>query len=79
MNEFSNDISDEKKYFPIKIKSEETELKINNNQPKKNSLEPLLLRSSVHLLTYNFFSRPPPINTNGTDYKDYIKLIQILK
>ena len=70
MNEYSNDISDEKKYFPIKIKSEETELKINNNQPKKNSFEPLLLRSSVHLLTYNFFSRPPPINTNGTDYKD---------
>ena len=72
MNEYSNDLSDEKKYFPIKIKTDENEVKINNNntQTKKNSFEPLLLPNSVHLLTYNFFSRPPPIHTNGTDYKD---------
>ena len=72
MNEYSNDLSDEKKYFPIKIKTDENEVKANNNnnQTKKNSFEPLLLPNSVHLLTYNFFSRPPPIHTNGTDYKD---------
>ena len=71
MNEFSNDMSDEKKYFSMDIKTEDNEIKNNsNNIPKKNSFEPLLLRSSVRLLSYNFFSRPPPINTNGTDYKD---------
>ena len=72
MNEYSNDLSDEKKYFPIKIKTDENEVKTSNNntQTKKNSFEPLLLPNSVHLLTYNFFSRPPPIHTNGTDYKD---------
>ena len=71
MNEYSNDMSDEKKYFSMDIKTEDNEIKNNNNNiPKKNSFEPLLLRSSVRLLSYNFFSRPPPINTNGTDYKD---------
>ena len=71
MNEYSNDMSDEKKYFSMDIKTEDNEIKNNsNNIPKKNSFEPLLLRSSVRLLSYNFFSRPPPINTNGTDYKD---------
>ena len=69
MNEYSNDISDEKKYFSMDIKTEENDLKTNNNT-KKNTFEPLLLRSSIRLLSYNFFSRPPPVNTNGTDYKD---------
>ena len=70
MDELSNDTSEERKYHKIDINIEENELKPTINHSKKFSNEPLLLRSSVHLLSYNFFSRPPPVNTNGTDYKD---------
>ena len=70
MDEFSSDTSEEKKYYKLDVNIEENELKSNINQPKKNYFEPLLLRTSVHLLSYNFFARPPPVNTNGTDYKN---------
>ena len=70
MSEYSNEIMAEKKYFSVDIKTEEAELKANNNQSKKNSIEPLLFRSSVRLLSYNFFARPPPVNNNGSDYKN---------
>ena len=69
MNNFSNDISGEKKYNKMDINSEDNE-KIKLSVSKKNSFEQLLVNNSVRVLTYNFFSRPPPVNTNGTDYKN---------
>ena len=71
MNEYSNDLSEEKKYYKMDISTEENDIKISTNNTKKNVAEPLLSdRSSVRLLSYNFFARPPPVNTNRTDYKD---------
>ena len=70
MNEYSNDLSEEKKYYKMDISTEENDIKISTTNTKKNVAEPLLDRSSVRLLSYNFFARPPPVNTNGTDYKD---------
>ena len=70
MDDDSNDISEAKKFYKIDISTEENDLKITTNNTKKNGADLLLDRSSVHLLSYNFFSRPPPVNTNGTDYKD---------
>ena len=69
MNEYSNDLSEEKKYYKMDISTEENDIKISTTNTKKNVAEPLLDRSSVRLLSYNFFARPPPVNTNGTDYK----------
>ena len=39
--------------------------KISENISGKNPV-----RNSIRLLTYNFFCRPPPVNTNKDDYKD---------
>ena len=70
MNEYTNISSDEKKFFSIDIKADDNDIKTVNHETKKNSFEPLLQQNSVRILSYNFFSRPPPVNTNGTDYKD---------
>ena len=51
-----------KNKFTVNIKN-----KINN---KENTINKKSIRDSVRLLTYNFFCRPPPVNTNGNDYKD---------
>ena len=40
--------------------------KININNNNKSNLTD----ERIRLLTYNFFCRPPPINTNKDDYKD---------
>ena len=50
-------------------------LDINGIKEMKNSLSQdssfiSFKRNKVKILTYNFFSRPPPVNTNGNDYKD---------
>ena len=36
----------------------------------KNNNNSFLIDERIRLLTYNFFCRPPPINTNKDDYKD---------
>ena len=51
-----------KNKFTVNIKN-----KINN---KENNINKKSIRDSVRLLTYNFFCRPPPVNTNKDDYKD---------
>jgi len=47
---------------------------IDLNKPNKNNkitfTENNKSTNSIHLLTYNFFCRPPPVNTNKDDYKD---------
>ena len=65
-NEDSNSDTIEKNIpknkFTVNIKN-----KINN---KENNINKKSIRDSVRLLTYNFFCRPPPVNTNKDDYKD---------
>ena len=65
-NEDSNSDSIEKNIpknkFTVNIKN-----KINH---KENNFSKKTNRDSIRLLTYNFFCRPPPVNTNKDDYKD---------
>ena len=65
-NEDSNSDTIEKNIpknkFTVNIKN-----KINN---KEININKKTIRDSVRLLTYNFFCRPPPVNTNKDDYKD---------
>ena len=49
---------------------DENEIKENNINSKNNLNEELSYRNSVRLLSYNFFLRPPPVNNNGSDYKN---------
>ena len=65
----SDDSNDDKKYYSMDL-NDETEIKEINNHPKNNSNEDLLHRNTVRALSYNFFLRPPPINNNGSDYKN---------
>ena len=66
MNELNN-YQEDKNIFLINSSLQEN--KIDSNTTNSNN-DQLLLRTTVRILTYNFFSRPPPVNTNGTDYKD---------
>ena len=61
------ELSEEKKLFNslnVEIKN------INNINKIQQNSEKVILRNSIRLLTYNFFCRPPPINSNDGDYKD---------
>ena len=44
--------------------------KYNYINKKESISEEEYSKNTIRLLTYNFFCRPPPINTNGNDYKD---------
>ena len=68
MKEFSNEISTDEMYNSLEI--EDKEIQSFEIPLKQNSKNLLRHNNSIRILTYNFFSRPPPINTNGTDYKD---------
>ena len=80
MQEYSNDIFKEEKH-----NLKEITLDINENDDINKPLYQdrgaiLKQRNTVKILTYNFFSRPPPVNTNGTEYKnerlkDFLELI----
>lgn len=74
--EYKN-LSEEKKILQLKQgqKIEFEEKIINNfNIINKNEsdikIKDKTSKTSIRLLTYNFFCRPPPINTNISDYKD---------
>ena len=71
MRKYSNDISNENNYYSMDNENI-IEIKENNNNSKNNpnANEELLTRNSIRLLSYNFFLRPPPINNNGSDYKN---------
>ena len=69
MRKYSNDISNENNYYSMD-NDDENEIKENNINSKNNLNEELLYRNSVRLLSYNFFLRPPPVNNNGSDYKN---------
>ena len=61
------ELSEEKNLFNslnVEIKN------INNINKIQQNSEKVILRNSIRLLTYNFFCRPPPINSNDGDYKD---------
>ena len=68
MEEYIKEIDDENQYLSKEIPIDVDDMKEMNSPLKKNSTHQL--RNTVKILTYNFFSRPPPVNTNGTDYKD---------
>ena len=71
MRKYSNDLSNENNYYSMD-NDDIIEIKENNNNSKnnQNANEELLTRNSICLLSYNFFLRPPPINNNGSDYKN---------
>ena len=71
MRKYSNDLSNENNYYSMD-NDDIIEIKENNNNSKNNpnANEELLTRNSIRLLSYNFFLRPPPINNNGSDYKN---------
>ena len=70
MKEFSNDISNEEKYHSMSINVDDNQINEINTSLGDISDNQILNKNTIKLLTYNFFSRPPPVNTNGTDYKD---------
>ena len=75
MREFSDDNSEDKKIYSGSINFEDNDIKESNIPLMKISHN-----DTVKILSYNFFARPPPINTNGTDYKnerlnDFIELL----
>ena len=43
--------------------------KYNYINKKESTSEEEYSKNTISLLTYNFFCRPPPINTNGKDYR----------
>ena len=61
------ELSEEKKLFNILNLEEKPINKLNKKE--KNS-EKVILRNAIRLLTYNFFCRPPPVNSNNGDFKD---------
>ena len=67
MKEF---IPDKDKYYSKEIALDVDEIQTFSKPLNQNSAQPELIRDTIKILTYNFFSRPPPVNTNGTDYKD---------
>ena len=69
MRKYSNDISNENNYYSMD-NDDENDIKENNINSKNNLNEELSYRNSVRLLSYNFFLRPPPVNNNGSDYKN---------
>ena len=71
MRKYSNDLSNENNYYSMD-NDDIIEIKENNNNSKNNpnANEELLTRNSIRLLSYNFFLRPPPINNNGSDFKN---------
>ena len=68
MKKYSNDISIENNYYSMD--DDENEIEENKNNSKNSPNEELLNRNSVRILSYNFFLRPPPINNNGSDFKN---------
>lgn len=61
------EFTEEKKLFNtlnVEIK------KTNNINKNQLNTEKIISRNSIRLLTYNFFCRPPPVNSNNGDYKD---------
>ena len=69
MKKYSNDISIENNYYSMDD-DDENEIEENKNNSKNSPNEELLNRNSVRILSYNFFLRPPPINNNGSDFKN---------
>jgi endonuclease/exonuclease/phosphatase family metal-dependent hydrolase len=69
MKKYSNDISIENNYYSMDD-DDENEIEENKNNSKNSPNKELLNRYSVRILSYNFFLRPPPINNNGSDFKN---------
>ena len=67
MKEF---IPDKDKYYSKELALDVDEIQTFSKPLNQNSAQPELIRDTIKILTYNLFSRPPPVNTNGTDYKD---------
>ena len=67
------EISEEQKIFNLNKINEFTEMNDDNQyniNKKESNLEVKFSKDTIRLLTYNFFCRPPPVNTNNDDYKD---------
>jgi endonuclease/exonuclease/phosphatase family metal-dependent hydrolase len=76
MKEFTDENSGDKIIYSGPIDFEDNDIKESNIPLKKNDVH----NDTIKILSYNFFARPPPINTNGTDYKnerldDFIELL----
>ena len=50
--------------------TEKNNNQFNNINKKESDIEENFSKNRIRLLTYNFFCRPPPVNTNSDDYKD---------
>ena len=55
---------------PTKTYDFASNLEFDSNENNEINTENKISKNTIHLLTYNFFCRPPPINTNKSDYKD---------
>jgi hypothetical protein len=51
---------------PLTLENLQKEHKLKSEDLRTNILE----RSSIKLLTYNLFMRPPPVKTNHSDHKN---------
>ena len=77
MKEYPEDNSEDKKFFSHGINSDDNDIK-EAKMPLNHYSDH---KGSIKILSYNFFARPPPINTNGhDDYKnerlnDFIELL----
>ena len=78
MKEFPDDNSEDKKFFSHEINSDDNDDIKEAKMPLKDNSNH---KGSIKILSYNFFARPPPINSNGhDDYKnerlnDFIELL----
>ena len=78
MKEYPDDNSEDKKFFSHEINSDDNDDIKEAKMPLKDNSNH---KGSIKILSYNFFARPPPINSNGhDDYKnerlnDFIELL----
>ena len=66
-NILNEEITKKKKYIQEKNFTSNIDLNKTDKNKKETSTEDT---KNIRLLTYNFFCRPPPVNTNKDDYKD---------
>jgi endonuclease/exonuclease/phosphatase family metal-dependent hydrolase len=65
-----NEEKESKKKLFVPMNSFESNIEFESSDKNEINIGNKLNKNTIHLLTYNFFCRPPPVNTNKDDYKD---------
>jgi endonuclease/exonuclease/phosphatase family metal-dependent hydrolase len=65
-----NEEKESKKKLFAPMNSFESNIEFESSDKNEINIDNKLNKNTIHLLTYNFFFHPPPVNTNKDDYKD---------